>query len=38
MEYQRSKDAIDKLTPEQFRITQRAVTLRPFTGVYNDHN
>lgn len=26
-----------KLTPEQFRITQMAATEPPFTGVYNDH-
>ena len=37
MGYERSKEAIEKLTPEQFRITQRAGTERPFTGEYNDH-
>ena len=26
-----------KLTPDQFYITQMAGTERPFTGVYNDH-
>ena len=37
MGYERSKEAIEKLTPEQYRITQRAGTERPFTGEYNDN-
>lgn len=38
MTYERSDAAIARLTPEQYRITQRAGTERPFTGEYNAHN
>lgn len=31
------KELRDKLTDEQFRITQQAATERPFTGKYVDH-
>lgn len=31
------KDRLDKLTPEQFRVTQQAWTEPPFTGMYNNH-
>ncbi|MFL6785743.1 MAG: peptide-methionine (R)-S-oxide reductase MsrB, partial [Sphingomicrobium sp.] len=30
--YTKSKEAIDKLTPEQFRVTQQSGTERPGTG------
>jgi peptide-methionine (R)-S-oxide reductase len=32
--YEKSKDAIEKLTPEQFRVTQQSGTERPGTGEY----
>jgi len=35
--FARTDDAIAKLTPEQFRVTQRNGTERPFTGEYNDN-
>src|SRR3546814_8945747 len=37
MQYGRSQEAIDGLTAEQRRVTQKAGTERPFTGEYNDH-
>jgi peptide-methionine (R)-S-oxide reductase len=37
MTYRKTDEAIRKLTPEQFRVTQQSGTERPFTGGYNDN-
>jgi peptide-methionine (R)-S-oxide reductase len=37
MQYSRTDDALSRLTPEQFRVTQQNGTERPFTGEYDDH-
>ena len=37
MTYRRSEDAIARLTPEQYRVTQTAGTEPPFSGELNDH-
>ena len=37
MEYEKTDDAISRLTPEQFRVTQQDGTERPFTGEYDEH-
>ena len=37
-EYTKSADAIARLTPEQFQVTQRSGTEAPFQGPYWDHD
>ena len=37
MTYTKSDDAISRLTPEQFRVTQENGTERAFTGEYDHH-
>ena len=37
MTYTKSDDAIARLTPEQFRVTQQNGTERAFTGEYDEH-
>ena len=36
-QYKKDSDAISRLSPEQYRVTQENGTERPFTGEYNDH-
>ena len=35
MKFEKSQTAVDRLTPEQRRITQDSGTERPFTGEHN---
>jgi peptide-methionine (R)-S-oxide reductase len=35
--YEKTAEAVAKLTPEQYRVTQQSGTERPGTGVYEDH-
>lgn len=37
MTYLKTDEAVSKLTPEQYRVTQQNFTERPFTGEYNDN-
>jgi peptide-methionine (R)-S-oxide reductase len=37
MKFEKSQEAVDRLTTEQRRITQESATERPFTGEYNDN-
>jgi len=36
-EYKKSADAISRLTPEQYRVTQQSGTERPFQNEFWDH-
>jgi len=36
-DYQKNDDAISRLTPEQYRVTQESATERPGTGEYLDN-
>lgn len=37
MTYSKTKDALDRLTPEQFRVTQQNGTERPYTNEFDEH-
>jgi len=37
MSYRKTAEAVAKLTPIQFKVTQESATERPFTGEYNDN-
>ncbi|KAA0914980.1 peptide-methionine (R)-S-oxide reductase MsrB [Aquicoccus porphyridii] len=37
MAYEKSKDGLARLTPEQYRVTQENGTERPYTGEYDRH-
>ena len=36
-DYRKTPEALARLTPEQFRVTQQAGTERPFDNVFNSH-
>lgn len=36
-EYRKSPEALARLTPLQYRVTQEAATERPFDNAYNEH-
>ncbi|HET9818218.1 MAG TPA: peptide-methionine (R)-S-oxide reductase, partial [Rhodanobacteraceae bacterium] len=35
--YRKTPDALTKLTPTQYRVTQESATERPFDNEFNDH-
>ncbi|MEZ5812773.1 MAG: peptide-methionine (R)-S-oxide reductase MsrB [Rhizobiaceae bacterium] len=37
MRYRKTDEAVARLTPEQFRVTQNSGTERPYTGEYDKH-
>ena len=37
VKYEKDKEAIARLTPEQFRVTQQSATERPFANAFWDH-
>ena len=37
MKFEKTQAALDRLTPEPRRVTQKSGTERPFTGEYNDN-
>ena len=37
-DYRKSDDAVSRLSPEQFRVTQESGTERPGTGEYLDNH
>ena len=37
MTYRKTSEALERLTPEQRRVTQQNGTERPYTGEYDDH-